>query len=430
MPRRGSGLAVALILWLALTCFAQGAARAAPLATGGDPDREVLVLLRLAPEHFRPGADYTDSYDDAMARAARRRIAGRLAHSHGLALIGDWPMPLVGVDCFIMMAPPGRSTDREAKLLSLDPAVSWAEPVRLYKGEGSQPSRGRGDPLFRAQPAAQEWRLADLHEIATGRNVTVAVIDSMVERNHPDLLGQVAVAENFVADHPTTAEDHGTGVAGVIAAVADNGVGIVGVAPGARLMTLRACWQNAGSGLETRTTICDSLSLAQALHYAIEHDARVINLSLAGPSDPLLAKLIDVAVARRLTVVAAFDRGLPDGGFPASHAGVVAVADESMAPTIPGVYSAPGRDVPTTEPGGRWFLVNGSSYAAAHVSGLFALLRERARASEPLTLVVADAAQRTIDSCASLLRVVGPCDCGCARPASGTPRPRSAGSRP
>ena len=426
MPARRSSLVFAFVLWLTLMALNTGHVQAAPLAVGGDPDREVLVLLRLAPEHYRPGADYGDTYDDAMARAARRRIAGKLAREHGLALIGDWPMPLVGVDCFIMMAPQGRSIDQEAKLLSRDPAVSWAEPVRLYKGEGSTLSSGRGDPLFRAQPAAREWRLAELHEIATGRNVTVAVIDSMVERDHPDLLGQIGLAENFVADHPTAAEDHGTGVAGVIAARADNGVGIVGVAPGARLMALRACWQSPTSAVDKRSTVCDSLSLAQALHYAIEHDAGVINLSLAGPPDPLLARLIDVAVARRLIVVAAFDRGLPHGGFPASHAGVVAVADESMTPVPPGVYSAPGRDVPTTEPGGRWFLVNGSSYAAAHVSGLFALLRERAKTAAPLSLVVADAGQRTVDSCASLLRVAGPCDCGCARPAGGTPGPRSA----
>ena len=416
MPRRGRCLALVLALWLALAGLGLRASGAAPLATGGDPDREVLVLLRLPPEHFRPGADYGDSYDDAMARAGRRRIAGQLAHSHGLALIGDWPMPLVGVDCFIMLAPPGRSTDEEAKRLSLDPAVSWAEPVRLYKGEGAAPSKRPDDPLFQAQPAAREWRLADLHEIATGRNVTVAVIDSTVERTHPDLIGQVVLAENFVGDHPTSGENHGTGVAGVIAALADNGVGIVGVAPGARLMALRACWQAKGASAEAPATVCDSLSLAQALHFAIEHNAGVVNLSLAGPPDPLLARLIDVAIARRLTVVAAFDPGLPHGGFPASHAGVVAVADESMTPVAPGVYLAPGRDVPTTEPGGRWFLVDGSSYAAAHVSGLFALLRERARPSAPLTLVLGDDPSRRVDACASLLRVVGPCHCACARP--------------
>jgi hypothetical protein len=75
-------------------------------------------------------------------------------------------------------------------------------------------------------------------------------------------------------------------------------------------------------------------------------------------------------------VVAAFDPDLPGGGFPASLPGVVSAAEESLL-SLPGrVYRAPGRDIPTTQPGGRWYLVNGNSFAAAHVTGLLALLRE------------------------------------------------------
>jgi hypothetical protein len=424
MGRAGHRLLVVLALWLAASAGLEwGPALAAPLGAGGDPSREVLVLLRLPSEHYRPDADYGDSYGDAMARAARRRIAASLAHHHGLTLIGDWPMPLVGVDCFIMSVPVDRTPDDEAVRLSRDPAVSWAEPVRLYRGESAPTAPGA--PLFRAQPASREWRLTDLHQIATGRNVTVAIIDSMVERGHPDLLGQISVAANFVPDRPAPSEDHGTGVAGIIAA---HGVGIVGVAPSARVMALRACWQSRAEASRGVDTYCDSLSLAQALHFAIEHQAEVINLSLGGPPDPLLSKLLDVAIARGITVVAAYDRRLADGGFPASHPGVVAVVDEPVTRSLPGVYSAPGRDVPTTQPGGRWFLVNGSSYAAAHVSGLFALMRERARSPRLLSLVLARGDQGAIDTCASLLRAVGPCDCACARPpdASGSKPPASA----
>ena len=84
-----------------------------------------------------------------------------------------------------------------------------------------------------------------------------------------------------------------------------------------------------------------------------------------------------------VVVVAAVDPKAFDGGFPASHPGVVAVSDD-VATSAPGAVVAPGRDAPTTEPGGRFALVSGSSYAAAHVSGLFALLRERGgRAGTP-----------------------------------------------
>ena len=413
MARFPRNLVVGVIIWLAAVGMAFAAPSGAPPPDGGDPSHRVLVLLRLAPEHFRPNSAYGDSYDDGLTRGALRRTASRLARDHGLTLVDDWPMPLLGVDCFIMTVPADRSPDKEAALLSRDPSVAWSQPVKVYHTQSG--AAAHDDSLFRVQPAALEWRLADLHQIATGRNVSVAVIDSMIERAHPDLVGQVAIARDFVPGHPAGPETHGTGVAGIIAARGE-GAGIVGVAPRARLMALRACWQSPPGSAHT---ICDSLSLAEALHFAIEHNAQVINLSLSGPPDPLLGKLIDVALAHGATVVGAYDRDVAGGGFPASHLGVVAVTEEPMETPTAGVYCAPGRDVPTTQPGGRWFLVNGSSYAAAHVSGLFALMRERApHVRGALALVAARRGVCAIDACASVLRAAGPCDCACARKVS------------
>ena len=89
------------------------------------------------------------------------------------------------------------------------------------------------------------------------------------------------------------------------------------------------------------------------IYFAIDHNAQVINLSLSGPPDPLLGRLIDVALSRGMVVVGASDPHMPDGGFPASHPGVVAVSDDPST-TVPGVFIAPGRDTPTTQPGGRF----------------------------------------------------------------------------
>ncbi|MEO7026567.1 MAG: S8 family serine peptidase, partial [Caulobacteraceae bacterium] len=361
--------------------------------------------------HLRFQGDVGGGYDDAAGRSALRGIADRLARGRGLVVVGDWPMPLLGLDCFILRAPPGRSADAEASALSRQPGVAFSEPVRLFRTQGAGARLGKS--LFAAQPATRAWRLADLHQIADGRGVRVAVIDSRVDQTHPDLLGQVALARDFAGGGQAVAETHGTAVAGIIAARAGNGVGILGVAPGARLLALRACIQSvAGAG-----AVCDSLALAEALHFAVDHGAGVINLSLAGPNDPLLARLLDVALARGATVVAAVDRQLPGGGFPASHPGVIAVAAEAMEPVAGAVYLAPGRDVPTTLPGGRWSFVNGDSFAAAHVSGLFALLRERSTRARTAA-ALAPAGGGRIDACASLLRAGGPCDCACARPAA------------
>ncbi len=397
-------LLVALLLALAT---AGGAwAEAGAINAPSPASRQLLVLLRLPAEHQRADPSYAGGYGPGAQRAARRRIADRLAHDHGLTIATGWPMPQVGVDCFVMEVPAGQSPAEMATSLSSDRDVAWAEPMHVYRAQGAVAPPN--DPLFKAQPAARAWRLADLHELSTGRNVRVAVIDSQVDTGHPDLIGQVPIRQDFVLDHPPAPERHGTAVAGVIAALTNNGLGIAGVAPGARLMALRACWQ------ETEDTICDTLSLAKALNFAIEHDAQVINLSLSGPPDILLGRLLDVALARGAVVVGAADPNLAQGGFPASHVGVVAVASDPGPPRPASAYLAPGRDVPTTQPGAHWSLVNGSSFAAAHVSGLYALMDIHGGARHAL---VAARPGGAIDACASLLQALGPCrSCGCAQP--------------
>jgi hypothetical protein len=413
-------LARRLIPALALLAASIGGTAAArkepdpPAPATADPSRQVLVMLRLPPQHLRPGGDYGDAYDDGQGRAARLRIAERLAREHGLILVTSWPMAVLGVDCYVFAVPEGVAIEDEAARLSHDPGVAWTQPMHLYHARGGVIPN---DPLFRFQPAASRWRLADLHEMSTGRGALVAVIDSQIDATHPDLLGQIRISRDFAPGRPSAGERHGTGVAGVIAARADNGVGIVGVAPQAKLIALRACWQPQPTA---PATVCDSLTLAEALHFALEHGADVINLSLSGPPDPLLARLIDVAIARGAVVVGAFDAAAPDGGFPASHAGVVAVSDVAVEGAPPGLYTAPGRDIPTTQPGGRWSLVNGSSYAAAHVSGLMALMHGRAansRESRGRVLVAARSGGGAIDACATLLRALGACDCACAHEA-------------
>ena len=383
------------------TAFAQGSP-AVP------PEREILVMVRHPADHFQPNGGYgAGAYGSDLARSERERLARLIARDHRLQFLDGWPMPMIGVDCFIMAVPDGRSTAAASDELSHDAKVAWAEPVQLYQAQGGTASPN--DPLFPAQPAAREWQLADLHRIATGRGIKVAVIDSGIQANHPDLAGQVIINKNFVVGQTEVPENHGTGVAGVIAAKSDNGIGISGIAPGARLMGLRACWQKRGAGAPT---VCDGLSLAKAIYFAVDAKADVINLSLSGPDDRLLRLLVEAALSHGSVVVGAYDRTKPGGGFPASVNGVSAVADRSFAGAPAQVYIAPGRDVPTTQPGGRWFLVNGSSFSAAHVSGLAALVRQRRHAGA-LTLVSDRRVGGDIDACATLERAATGCDCSC-----------------
>jgi subtilisin family serine protease len=374
---------------------------------GVAPERQVLVMVRHPVDHFRPNGAYGGgAYGDDLSRSSRERLARAIAKQHGLTFLDGWPMPMIGVDCFIMAVPDGRSTTAAANELSSDSKVAWAEPVQLYHAQGGTASPN--DPLFAAQPAARAWDLADLHRIATGKGVKVAVIDSGIQANHPDLAGQVIVNRNFVVGQSEVPESHGTGVAGVIAAKSDNGIGIAGVAPGAKLLGLRACWQQPGARADT---VCDGLSVAKALYFAVQQGADVINLSISGPDDRLLTALVGAALSHGAIVVGAYNAKRPDG-FPAAVPGVIAVADQSFAGASGQVYIAPGKDVPTTQPGGRWFLVDGSSFSAAHVSGLAALVRQR-RHSEGLILVSNRPVGGTIDACATLEHATSGCDCTC-----------------
>ncbi|QOL48272.1 S8 family peptidase [Massilia litorea] len=422
-------LGLCTLLGPAQRCAAQAAdedAQPAPPAAARDAEpaaRQLLVMLRLPPRHFRPDSAYGSGYGGDGTRAARRRLAEELAGAHGLKLVNAWPMPAIGVDCFVMEEAGGVPVERALAELARDPRVLWVQPVSQYEGLDG------GDPLYAVQPAGRDWQLAALHRASTGRRVPVAVIDSGVDSAHPDLLGQVALRENFVDTGPDAAEAHGTAVAGIIAARSGNGVGIAGIAPDARLMALRACWERPHAPVR-----CNSFTLGRAINYALLHGARVINLSLSGPPDRLLQSLLDAALARGIAVVGAADPRRADGGFPASHPGVISVAAAGTG-AAPGALHAPGADIPTCMPGARWALVNGSSFAAAHVSGLAALLVElrpaltpaglRSRLSEAGAGVAAfslntrqepgQQAERTgsIDACAVIGRAAGACVCPC-----------------
>lgn len=365
-------------------------------------DRRVMVMLKLGADHYRAGGDYGGPYGDVMGEKARLRIARSIARRYRLTLIEAWPMQLIGVDCVIMGINDDRSAAAVAEEISKLPGVEWSQPLNEYRMQAGATKQDYNDRLFGAQPAAQAWNLPRLHRMATGRGVTVAIVDSRIDTRHPDFAGKIVIAPDFVVPKRAVPESHGTGVAGIIAAQPNNALGIAGVAPDARVLGLRACWERPLGG----ATVCDTLSLAKALTFALENKADVINLSLTGPQDRLLETLIGLAIKRNLTIVAAVDKQRPKSSFPAFVPGVLPVSDERLPSGMPPVYIAPGRDIPTTGPDGKWTMVSGSSFAAAHVSGLAALMHQihsqRFRTASGSTLM---GPRGAIDACAALARV-------------------------
>jgi hypothetical protein len=382
--------------------------------------RQLLVMLHLAAPHFRPDVSYNGNYDARVGGDARRRVAEALAGKYGLKVIDGWPMPALGIDCYVMQAPEDVARSRLEDALSRDPRVESVESMQLFH------VLSHNDPLYPLQPAAKDWHLADLHRLATGKHVRIAEIDTGVEADHPDLAGRVIAQQNFVDDRAEVAEAHGTSVAGIIAARADNAIGIAGIAPEADLLALRACWERSGA----EPAVCSSFTLAKALQFALDRKAQVINLSLGGPRDRLLERLLDAAVDRGIVVVGAVDSRIGDGGFPASHEGVLAVAGDDVHDAPARALLAPGRDIPTTTIAHKWGFVTGSSFAAAHVTGLVALLHEldpglqvanlRERLAAPIA-TVRTGRRAVVDACAAVERTAGTCACSCALARGSTP---------
>jgi subtilisin family serine protease len=248
-----------------------------------------------------------------------------------------------------------------------------------------------------------------------------------MDTQHPDLAGRVVSKEDLVRhDFRGFAQDlHGTAVGGVIAAAANNSVGIVGVAPEARLLALKACWypetsEAAGAGQDVAR--CNSFTLARAIAAAIDGEAQVINMSLTGPADPLLERLLQAAMKRGIHVIAAAD---DDSSFPASMQGIIGVqmAEDVGADSSRAYVRAPGREILTLRPAAHYDFESGSSIAAANVTGVVALLlQHRAQLSsqeirallESSTSHVAiqeNAPDRTIDACAAVATLLAAKGC-------------------
>lgn len=252
---------------------------------------------------------------------------------------------------------------------SLPPIVTISEPDYFVTAlEEPMQSQQWALPVIGA-PSAWESLPAD------SASVVVAVIDSGICADHPDLANRILAGYDFVEDDvvPQDTFGHGCAVAGVIAADGNNGIGIAGVAPNARIMPLRVL-DGRGNGLYS--------DVAAAVVWAADHGAQIINLSLGGANQSLLLQnAIDYAIARNSIVIAA--AGNTGGAvlYPAAYAPVIAVGSvdqnlerssfSSYGPEID-VY-APGSDVLSTALDGGYTTRSGTSIAAPQVAGIAAL---------------------------------------------------------
>ena len=355
-------------------------AGAAPEAAGaGAPDgaRDIVVtvLNPVSPPAAHAGSNVlgygaTDHYRNGQ-RAMSTLAA--LERRYGLREITGWPIRPLGVYCAVLRPGPGADRDALLAALSRDARVRIAEPLHEYDLYAHPAASVRyNDPYVGMQRGFAEIDAATAQEASKGRGVDIALVDTGVDIAHPDLKGRIRGTYNMV-DNDAAAfngDRHGTEIAGVIAAVGDNHLGIVGIAPQATLSVYKACWHAPGTGAAR----CNTLTLAKALAALVDAAPRIVNLSLGGPADPLLEQLLAALLRQDRIVVVAMP---PDGriaGFPAATPGVIVVRSAQSPGSAAGAMGAPGNDILTTQPHGSYDFASGSSLAAAHVSGIVALM--------------------------------------------------------
>lgn len=268
----------------------------------------------------------------------------------------------------------GRSVDTVVRELMASGDVRSAQRNNIFKLQQQSTSAvSEGDP---AQYALAKMRLPEAHALSVGADVTVAVIDSGVDVTHPELAG-VIVGTFDALNSEEGPHPHGTAIAGVIAAHGR----LMGTAPSAHLLAIRAFGAKS-SGAESSSFI-----LLKSLNYAVANGAQVVNMSFAGPQDAVMQRALAAAAAKGVVLVAAAGNAGPKSPplYPAADPNVIAVSatdqsDRLFAQSNRGSYvaiAAPGVDILSPAPDGKYQMASGTSLSSAFISGVVALLIAR-----------------------------------------------------
>ena len=290
-----------------------------------------------------------------------------------LTRIAQTPIGLTGTTFFRWHIPDRRSVAAVVRQLESDRLVASAQPNYQFTLQQAPAENSEGDA---AQYELAKLHLPQAHALAKGGHVRVAVIDSAIDAGHPDLGG--AIAESFNATGtPLEPHPHGTAIAALIAAHGK----LVGAAPDASILAVRAFDPKGGNAQGT------TFAILKGLDWAVAQHARIINMSFAGPADPAMQRALLAAHKKGIVLIAAAGNAGPKSPplFPAADPEVIAVTatdaqDGLLAVANRGRHiavAAPGADLLVAIPNGGYEVSSGTSYSAAEVSGIAALLIER-----------------------------------------------------
>jgi subtilisin family serine protease len=300
-----------------------------------------------------------------------------LGRRHGLSRLESQRVGLTGTTFHRWRITDRRSVSDVIRALEADAGVRSAQPnYRFALAQQQSRVAGAATTIPEAmQYAPEKLHLPQAHRLATGNKVLIAVIDSGIDTSHPEIAGFVAASFDALNSHEPP-HGHGTAMAGAIIAHA----ALKGVAPSARILAIRA-FGASRTGAEGTT-----LTILKAVDWAVAHGARVINMSFTGPTDPEVARGLAAAHKKGVVLVAAAGNAGPKSPplFPASDGNVIAVTATDSEDKLPATanrgkhiaVAAPGVDILAAAPGASYQMTSGTSIAAAHVSGIAALLIE------------------------------------------------------
>jgi hypothetical protein len=303
-----------------------------------------------------------------------------IARRFGLTLEARQSTDMLGRAIYLFRITNGHSVRQIIRAVEVARVNAAVQPNYTYRPTQDQrePNADLGDP---AQYIVNKLHLAGAHQISDGDDVVIAVIDTEIDFNQPNLAG--SITDRYDAGCGATSPDlHGTGMAGAIAAHGQ----LLGVAPNAKIIAICAF----GGTSQPQS---NSIKIIKALDYAVQHGARIVNMSFAGARDPALSQALQIAREKGILLIAAAGNAGPKSPplYPGADPSVMAVTatdenDHLFNGANQGEYVAiasPGVNVLVPAPDEALQLTTGTSVAAANVSGVAALLIARNPSLKP-----------------------------------------------
>jgi subtilisin family serine protease len=312
----------------------------------------------------------------SLASDAAPTLEDQVAQRFNLQILERTTVTLIGQRLVRLRIPDSRSVPAVVASLAAETTLAERQPNYIYR-------RQQG---ARVEPTDLQYALKKVGlnprvdgQVAgqlTGKGAIVAIIDTGVDQTHPDLAKSNIRSFDATVGKGSDAAAHATAIAGIIAAQGF----ISGIAPATELLSVRAFQQDT----KTAPPLSTSYILAKSFDWAVSEGAHVLNLSFAGPRDPMVEKVVRASDAKGVIMVAAVGNAGPKAGpaYPAAYPEVLAITaidlnDKLYVDANQGAYvtlAAPGVDILTASAARGHDLQSGTSFAAAHVSGIVALM--------------------------------------------------------